>query len=111
MFWYFLDITKIIFYYLRLDILVLEDEEYARKRANGDNANEYYFKFALKPKCSEEAICKCTLFISDLNIDRVLSIMSAKNIIIMILTKFLTGFCVPGICSNQLIIRQHGHDL
>lgn len=61
----------------RLDKLVVENEGYARKWADGENpATVYDFKFALKPKCSEEPICKCTIFISNLNNDRVHSIMS-----------------------------------
>lgn len=44
----------------RLDILVVEDEGYARTY-NIDKPPHYSFNFALKPECSEEPICKSVL--------------------------------------------------
>lgn len=44
----------------RLDILVVEDDEYAKKNANGEKANNGYdFKFVLEPKCSDQPIILC----------------------------------------------------
>lgn len=44
----------------RLDILVVEDEGYAQKKAiEGKNGIGYSFKFVLKPKCSDQPICNC----------------------------------------------------
>lgn len=50
---------------MRFDILVVEDEGYARKWTNGEGpGNHHSFKFALNSKCSEEPICKFMPFIS-----------------------------------------------
>lgn len=44
----------------RLDILVVEDEGYAKKYANGgEPGNVYGFKFVLKPKCSDQPMILC----------------------------------------------------
>lgn len=48
----------------RLDILVVEDEGYAQKKAiEGENGIGYSFKFVLKPKCSDQPICECMFYI------------------------------------------------
>lgn len=44
----------------RLDILVVEDEDYAKKFANGGKpGNVYAFKFVLEPKCSDQPMILC----------------------------------------------------
>lgn len=56
--------TETCFEGTRLDILVVEDEGYARTY-NREKPPHYSFNFALKPECSKEPIpiCKCTSFI------------------------------------------------
>lgn len=48
----------------RLDILVVEDEGYAKKWTNEEKpGNVYDFKFVLKPKCSDQPMCECMFYI------------------------------------------------
>lgn len=54
------NLTETCFHGRRLDILVVEDEGYARTY-NREKPPHYSFNFALKPECSKEPIpiCKC----------------------------------------------------